>query len=350
MTNRPSKASAATTEPDVQQQAGKFLAQFAGYVGFKTIKMGLDNGLIQTLADNPDGLIAEQLAAQAGTDVFYTEVWARAAYGAEVIEVDAKSRYTLAAHVEDLILNTDFPGYIGGIVGVFSEPEIFDNFSANLKSGKRVWWDETSPRFIEGVSGTGRPFYNRLIPPGLQKVPGLVANLKQGGRVLELAAGAGIGLVKFAETFPNTQLTGVDGDINSVEIATERVQFEGVSDRVSLVHSTLEDYVEKDAFDLAFINISMHECRDIDQVTRNVKSSLKAGGVFVISDFPFPATHEGLRTIPARVMSGIQYFEAQIDDQLVPTQVFVDLLERHYFEDVKAFDLTPVHNLIFGRK
>ena len=338
------------SQPEIQQQAGKLIGQFAGYVGFRTIKIGLDNGLLQTLADSPGGLTAEQLAKSAETDEFYTGVWARAAYGAELIEIDGQNRYTLASHMENLLLNEDYPGYVGGITNVFSAPEIFDEFSASLKSGKRIWWNDTSPEFIDGVSGTGRPFYNRLIPGGLEKVPGLTEKLANGGRVLELASGAGRGLVKFAKTYPNTELIGVDGDAHSVDVAWERVNDEGVADRVSLVQSTLEDFVEEEAYDLVFINISMHECRDIDRVTENVKRSLKPGGVFVISDFPFPATHEGLRTPPARLLTGIQYFEAQIDDQLVPTAVFVDLLDRHGFEGVTAFDITPVHNLIFGRK
>ena len=40
----------------------------------------------------------------------------------------------------------------------------------------------------------------------------------------------------------------------------------------------------------------MHECRDLDRVTANVKPCVQAGGRFVISDFPFPGTDDGLRT------------------------------------------------------
>jgi hypothetical protein len=49
-------------------------------------------------------------------------------------------------------------------------------------------------------------------------------------------------------------------------------------------------------------------------------------------------------------MSGIQFFEALIDDQLLPTKAFVDLLNRHDFKDVNAFDVTPVHAITHGRK
>ena len=49
-------------------------------------------------------------------------------------------------------------------------------------------------------------------------------------------------------------------------------------------------------------------------------------------------------------MSGIQYFEAMIDDQLMPTQAFIDLLNRHGFQGIDAFNMTPVHAVTYGQK
>jgi SAM-dependent methyltransferase len=97
-------------------------------------------------------------------------------------------------------------------------------------------------------------------------------------------------------------------------------------------------------------NISMHECRDIDRVTENVRDALEPGGWFVISDFPFPDTDEGLRSTPGGIMSGIQFFEAQIDDQLLPRAAYDELLTRHGFTDLGTASLTPMHALTWGRR
>lgn len=94
----------------------------------------------------------------------------------------------------------------------------------------------------------------------------------------------------------------------------------------------------------------MHECRDIDKVTKNVYNALKPGGSFVISDFPFPETPQGLRSVSGRIMSGIQFFEALIGDQLLSTQTYIDLLHKHGFKDVKSLDLTPTHVVVYGQK
>lgn len=48
-------------------------------------------------------------------------------------------------------------------------------------------------------------------------------------------------------------------------------------------------------------------------------------------------------------MSGIQVFEAQIDDQLLPRHAYDDLLLRHGFTDRGFASLTPMHSLGWGR-
>lgn len=94
----------------------------------------------------------------------------------------------------------------------------------------------------------------------------------------------------------------------------------------------------------------MHECRDLDKVTSQVYKSLKEGGYFVTSDFPYPEKVEDLRTIPARIMTGIQFFESQIDNLLLPTKDYMDLLNKHGFSEVAAFDLTTMHMIVYGKK
>ncbi len=94
----------------------------------------------------------------------------------------------------------------------------------------------------------------------------------------------------------------------------------------------------------------MHECRDVDEVTRSVHRALKPGGIFANSDFPFPDTAEGLRQVPGRIMSGIQFFEATIDDQLLPIQAYLDLFARHGFRDIGSVSMTPVHAITHGTK
>jgi hypothetical protein len=108
--------------------------------------------------------------------------------------------------------------------------------------------------------------------------------------------------------------------------------------------------IEQATARVAEAGLAGHECRDIDLVTRNVLDALEPGGWFVLSDFPFPDTDEGLRSVPGRIMGGIQFFEAQIDDQLLPRAYYDGLLTRHQFTDLGSASLTPMDALTWGRR
>ncbi len=330
---------------DIKESVGNMLGLLAGYVGHRTVATGLRSGLIAALAEGgpatPDGL-----AERAKLDPFYTFAWCRAAYGAGVCDRDGDT-YRLAENLKTVLLDDTSPAYVGGVFKVLEQPEMFDRFEASLASGERLWWDGCSPEFIAAVGGTGRPFYRRLVPDGLARVPGLKERLDNGCRVLDTACGSGHGLVMLAQAYPNSHMSGVDGDAHSVDVARQTLEAKGVTG-VTVWDSPLEKLSVDEPYDVVINNISMHECRDIDAVVRNVKAALKPGGVFVISDFPFADDDDGLRTAPGRVMSGIQIFEAQIDDQLLPRRVYDDLLAKHGFTDLGFASITPMHALTWG--
>ncbi|MCL4519145.1 MAG: hypothetical protein M1587_08125, partial [Thaumarchaeota archaeon] len=172
------------------------LSQIAGYVGVRTMEMGLRFGLLDELAKYPQGLSAADLAKQKELDPFYVQVWCRAAYAAELLDYLEGKFYRLAPYMDKLLLDRDFPGYAGGLPSIMEQPEIFDKFADNLSKGEHIWWNQCSPDFIHLVGSTGRPFYTRLIGGGLSRVPGLAKLMEEGAQVVELACGVGGGLVQ----------------------------------------------------------------------------------------------------------------------------------------------------------
>lgn len=135
---------------DIQQQASKLLSHVAGYVGLRTMDIGLRYGLIEELARHPNGMTADELAQARGLDPFYVRVWCRSAYAAEVLELgDDGQTFRLAPYVDKLLLDRDFPGYIGAMPGVMTQPEVFDHFAERLPSGERLWWDQCSPAWMD---------------------------------------------------------------------------------------------------------------------------------------------------------------------------------------------------------
>lgn len=332
-----------------QEQARALLGSAAGHIATRTIRMGLDHGLLEFIAEHGPVSSAD-LAEGVGLDELYARVWCRSAFAAGVLEGHDAEAYTLAPHVDVLLLDETSPGYVGGLFKVLTEPEMFDTFSENFESGERIWWDQTSPEWIAAVSETGGAFNTRFIPGGVSQVPGAEDRLAAGSKVLELACGTGLGLVRLGSHYPNVDLVGLDGDAHSLRSARSRVDGAGMSDRVELIRSGMEDLDADAEYDAITINVSMHECRDIEKVTAAVHRALKPGGYFLNSDFPFPESGEGVRTVPGRIMSGVQFFEALIDDQLVSVGYYLDLYERHGFSETGVVELTPVHAITWAKK
>ena len=366
------------------EQAPLLLTHVAGYVAHRTAAIGLRSGLIRALADpegNAVGCTVHQLAARLRLDPFPVGVWCRAALAARLCEVateaptdgspadgtadprttlsgrasgtawpDDTTVYRLAPHIATLLTDRDHPAYLGGVVLALEQPEVFDRFESSLVTGNRMWWNDCRPEWIDSVADTGAPFYRRLIPSGLERIPGLTGLLRTGCRVLDSACGAGGGLIALAREYPRCEITGVGGDQQSLDRAQRNLGEAGLAGSVRLVHSALEDLTADEPIAVVINNISMHECRDIDGAIDRIRALLDSDGYFVISDFPFPDTVEALQSVPGRVMSGIQFFEAQIDDQLQPRAVYPALLQRKGFRDVDQFDISPVHTVTFGRK
>lgn len=332
----------------VSAQAGLLLGQIAGYMAVRTVQIGLRSGLIEEILANP-GIGADELADQRDLDGFYVGVWCRAAFASGVLQRSG-SGFEMAAHMGSLLLNDSSPAYVGGMFPLVEQPELFGRFGDNLTSGERLWWDETSSDWIALVSATGGPFCTRLIPSGLDRIAGLPERLREGCTVVDTACGTGIGVRRLAAAYPNCTVIGVDGDQLSIDRASAAIRAAGLTDRVEFVCSPLEDMKLDVQATVVVNNISMHECRDIDRVTDNVKALLEPGGWFVISDFPFPDDDEGLRAVAGRIMCGIQFFEAQIDDQLLPRRAYDDLLTRHGFGALGCFTLSPVHAVTHARK
>ena len=270
-----------------QEQAGALLGNAAGYIATRTIRIGLDHGLFELIAEQGP-ISSADLAEAAGIDKLYSEVWCRSAFAAGVLEGHEADAYTLAPHIEVLLLDKGSPGYLGGLFKVLTEPEVFDTFADNFESGERIWWDQTSPKWIAAVGETGGAFNTRFIPGGISQVPGAADRLAAGGKVLELACGTGVGMVRLGTLYPSLDLVGLDGDAHSLESARSRIDDARLSNSVHLIESAMEDLKGDEEFDAITINVSMHECRDIELVTAAIYRALKPGGYFLNSDFPFP--------------------------------------------------------------
>jgi SAM-dependent methyltransferase len=334
--------------PTVQEQTSVVLTHAAGYASHRTIAIGLRSGLLEALAASGHAT-PDELAERLGMDPFYVSVWCRAAFAAGVCERDG-DRYRLAAHMATLLLDTGSPAYAGGVFTVLEQPEMFGRFEDKLASGERLWWDQTSPDWIAGVTRTGTPFYTRLIPGGLQQIPGLPERLAAGATVVDSACGTGIGLVRLAHHYPGCQVVGVDGDAHSIEQARKRIAKAGLAERVTLVCSPLEE-LRLEAPAALVVNNNLHARGPRHRPGHRARPRLPgAGGLGRDLRLPVPRQRAEPAQRPRPHHGRHPVFEAQIDDQLLPRAAYDDLLSRHGFTGLGAFSLTPMHAVTYARR
>jgi ubiquinone/menaquinone biosynthesis C-methylase UbiE len=335
---------------ELSEPAAKILGPLSGTAIVWSLDLGLRLGIFEQLVEHPSGATAEEVANALDLDLQYTHVILRAAYAAEVLDLD-DGRYRLAEHMSTLLLDSDAPGYLGGAVRTFvALRETYLDLRSFARTGAREWWSDFDPEWIDAVAENGQTYYRRLLNLVVPRLPAVAGSLERGARYLDLACGVCRGPAKVAATFPRTTVTAVDGDAYTLEVAEREMREQGLGDRFRFVHSMLEDLDIDGGHDLAVINISLHEARDIERAVERAYAALDPGGNFLVSEFPFPDHEEDCRTVPGRLMCGVQFFEAHIGCQLLPTARFVDLLEQAGFREVGVIDVTPVHVVVHGTK
>ena len=335
---------------ELTEQVAKILGPLSGTATVWGLDLGLRLGVFEELAARPEGATAEEVAAALGLDPQYTHVVLRAAYAAEVLE-GQDERYRLAAHMGVLLLDSDAPAYLGGAIKTFvALRETYLDLRTLGHTGEREWWSDFDPEWIDAVAENGQTYYRRLLNLVVPQLPAVAAALERGSRYLDLACGVCRGPAKVVEAFPGTTVTAVDGDAYTLEVAEREMKERGIGERFRFVHSMLEDLDIDGGHDLAVINISLHEARDIERAVERAHAALNPGGTFLVSEFPFPEREEDCRSVPGRLMCGVQFFEAHIGCQLLPTARFVDHLERAGFRDVGVVNVTPMQVVVHGTK
>ena len=338
------------TEVTAAGQARKILAPLSGTATVWAAELGLRLGVFEHLAGRPEGATLDEVAGALGLERTYAHQILRSSYAGELLDREGP-RYRLAEHMDTLLLDADAPGYLGGAIRTFvALRETFLDLRVFARGGRTEWWGDFDPEWIDAVGENGQTYYRRILDLVVPQLPAVAERLRRGARYLDLASGTCRGPAKLVAAFPQTQVTAVDCDGYTLEAAEREMKERGVAERFRFVQSFIEDLAFDGGHDLAVINISLHEARDIETAVERAHAALDPDGVFLVSEFPFPEAEEDCRTVPGRMMCGVQFFEAHIGCQLLPTSRFVELLSGAGFRDVGAIEVTPTHVVIHGTR
>jgi 2-polyprenyl-3-methyl-5-hydroxy-6-metoxy-1,4-benzoquinol methylase len=189
------------------------------------IDLGVRLGLFRAFAEK-SGATPREIAVKLGLHLPYLEVWCTSAYGLELLEVNADSRFRLAPSWESILANSMHPRYLGSLVQLLTEfaTEDFRRCLEGFRSGGTVPFQGRSNTFarlvVEATAGLNVVIVRKVLPV----LPGLVDRLNRGGMILDVGCGSGGLLIQLARAFPKSRFFGID--IDPTGLAAARVAIE----------------------------------------------------------------------------------------------------------------------------
>jgi ubiquinone/menaquinone biosynthesis C-methylase UbiE len=114
----------------------------------------------------------------------------------------------------------------------------------------------------------------------------------ESGIALDLGCGAADISIRFAKIFPNYQIDGFDGSAAMLAEGKKAIKKEGLSDRINLIQTNLQDATLEDKnYSIIFCNAMLHHLHDPSVLWNLIKTASNNPVVFVM-DLMRPETEE----------------------------------------------------------
>lgn len=272
------------------------------------VYLGLELGLFAALrAAGTGGLTAVELAETTGTNARAIDVWSWAADAHRLAELE-DGRLTVQADVASVLLDDERADFLGGqfihaVVASMDWSEMVDFFRSGVPSGPRP------DRYRVAIERLTRQDIAVFFQEALAELPQLVAELRAGGRVVDVHCGGGRWLVAMARRFPNLDLVGVEFEADSAARARATVQSEGLNERIEIRQAKPADPGDIGQFDLAYFQYALHQLPDAPQALRAAWAAIRPGGRLLVLDWPLPSDAEEFRTRHGELIAGVQLDE-----------------------------------------
>ena len=329
--------------PSREEQVQKLFGYVGGFQGTWIAAIGRKAGLLRAIRDAGGSVTAEALAKRLGYEPRYVLVWCRAAYAYELLDYDEPTGFRLAPHMADLLLDPQDPRYLGGRIELtVAFGEDFAAFPARLADGAPFPRQDHSPEVARGIMENSKPDFTIMSEIVLREAPAILARLECGGEILDVGCGAAYGLIHLGRRFPAARGLGLEIDPAMLALAARNLAEAGLGDRVRVEPASALEMTFTDRFDLAVMNIALHETGERPEwevVLGRVRRALRPGGGVLLSELPYPGTIEEYRQHPAyRMLAGVQHHEVLVGCGMITIPELFALLEGAGFRNVRRVE------------
>ena len=271
-----------------KERAQQFMMKVVGDMGTALaaglVYIGDQVGLFKAMTGTGP-LTSEQLGEKTGVHARYIEEWLSAMVCAGYLEYEPKAQTYLLPDEHAMYFSdpaTEY--YLGGLFKglprlMWAVPRVARAF----EQGGGVSVQEFGDEFPYALEHMNRGVYeNRLVKVWLPAMPDVVQRLEHGGRMLDVGCGTGVVPILIAKAYPQAQVTGLDLDARSIEIARGYAAQAGLGDRVRFVQGSADDLSGEAGYDFISSFDCVHDLTDPLGVLGRIRSSLAPGGTYLM--------------------------------------------------------------------
>jgi SAM-dependent methyltransferase len=276
----------AVNEEKLNQLLGRFVADFGATFHAGLVVIGESLGLYKALAGG--ALTSAELAERTGTDERYVREWLNSQAAGEYVQYDPSTgRYSLSEEQAFALADEKSPAYLPGafllaVSALRAVPQITERF----RTGEGFGWHEHDHGLFRGTELFFRPGYAaNLTSSWIPSLDGVEAKLKAGAKVADVGCGLGASTILMAQTYPSSTFIGYDYHDGSIEMARQRAEEAGVSDRVKFEVARAKDYPGGGYDFVAFFDC-LHDMGDPVGAAAHVRETLAPDGTWMVVE-PF---------------------------------------------------------------
>lgn len=245
-------------------------------------------GLYAVLAD-AGPLTSTELAERTDTHERYVREWLGSQAAGGYVTYDPETdRYSLSPEQTLVMVNENNPVFmLGGFRGTNTVlADALDKVETAFRTGDGVGWHEHHPELFPGTERTFKPGYTAsLVSEWIPALDGVETKLETGAHMADVGCGYGATRIMMAEAYPESTFTGVDYHDHSVDVARERAEEAGVTDRVDFEVATADAYAGTE-YELVAMFDAFHDMGDPVGVAAHILETLTEDGTWLLVE-PF---------------------------------------------------------------
>ncbi|HKY04896.1 MAG TPA: class I SAM-dependent methyltransferase [Blastocatellia bacterium] len=278
----------AINEERLNQLLGQGVTDFGAAFHAGLVVIGESLGLYKAMDKAGQPVTPAELAQLTNTSERYVREWLCAQAAGGYVEYDAATgRYFLSEEQAFTLADETSPAYLpGAFLIAVSALRAVPQMTERFRTGDGLGWHEHDHGLFRGTEMFFRPGYAaNLINSWVPSLNGVEEKLKAGAKVADVGCGLGASTILMAQAYPNSTFTGFDYHGKSIEMARERAEKGGVSQRVNFEVARAQDYPGND-YDFVTFFDCLHDMGDPVGAAAHVKQSLAPDGTWMIVE-PF---------------------------------------------------------------